>query len=165
MKVLPIRTPLEITAAARLMRGLLEANKVLYSDDLVTIEDYYRGSWFFGENPEVPLEYRPPNGDVLVAYVDGDPAGTVAIYRMDRAHCELKSMFVAPEHRKTGVAATLCNAVTDLAMEQGYQSVRLTTGVRQLSARRLYNRLGFELVAPWDCDPPEGYDYFEKRLS
>lgn len=143
------------------MRGLYEVNKALYSDDLDTIEEYYSGSWFFDDAPEVPAEYRPPLDDVLVAYLDHIPVGTVAIYRMDDSHCELKSMFVAPEHRKAGVASALCEAVIGLAKKQGYRNVRLTTGVRQLPARRLYERLGFKLVTPWDGDPPEGYDYFE----
>ena len=70
-------------------------------------------------------------------------------------------MFVDPAHRRSGVAAALCHAVILLAGRQGYRKVRLTTGLRQQPARRLYERLGFAIVAPWDSDPPEGYDYFE----
>ena len=165
MKVQPVRSPDEVADAASLMRGLVEANKALYSDDLATIEAYYRGSWFFDDEPEVPLTYQPPHGDVLVAYLDGKPAGTVAIYRMDSNCCELKSMFVEPECRKNGVAAALCDAVIELAKAQGYRTVRLTTGVRQTAARRLYERLGFRIVTPWDSNPPKGYDYFELDVS
>jgi len=161
VQVRAVRSSNEIADVAKLMRGLVDANKALYSDDLATIEEYYRGSWFFDEKPKVPSDYRPPHGDVLVAYLEGEAAGTVAIYRMDDEHCELKSMFVAPEYRKNGVAAALCDAVIALAKTQGYQFVRLTTGVRQLAARRLYEKLGFKMVTPWDNDPPEGYSYFE----
>ena len=165
MNVQAVRSSSEKADAAKLMRGLVDANKALYSDDLATIEGYYRGSWFFDEKPEVPLEYRPPHGDVLVAYSDGEPAGTVTIHRMDSDHCELKSMFVTPEHRNNGVAAALCDAVIESEQTQGYRFVRLTTGVRQLAARRLYERLGFGMVTPWDSDPPDGYDYFELNIS
>jgi len=165
VEVRVVRSPREIADAANLMQGLVDANKTLYSDDLNTIEEYYRGSWFFDEEPKVPREYRPPQGDVLVAYLKGEAAGTVAIYRMDNEHCELKSMFVSPEHRKNGVAAALCDAVISLARTQGYRFVRLTTGVRQLAARRLYQKLGFQMVMPWDIDPPEGYDYFQLDIS
>jgi GNAT superfamily N-acetyltransferase len=156
-----VRSPNEIADAAKLMRGLVDANKALYSDDLATIEEYYLGSWFFDEKPNVPCEYRPPRGDVLVAYLEGVAVGAVAIYRMDDVHCELKSMFVASEYRKNGVAAALCDAVITLAKTQSYRFVRLTTGLRQLAARRLYEKLGFMMVTPWVSDPPEGYDYFE----
>jgi putative acetyltransferase len=164
MKVHTVRSSSQVADAAKLMRDLVDANKALYSDDLITIEEYYRGSWFFEKASKVPLEYRPPQGDILVAYLDGEPAGTVAIHRMDDDHCELKSMFVAPHCRRKGVAAALCNAVIELAKTQKYQVVRLTTGVRQLAARRLYERLGFVMVMPWDNNPSEGYDYFELDL-
>lgn len=165
MDIRPARSRIEVGDAAMLMRGLVEANKALYHDDLETIEKYYRGSWFFSDQPDLPEEYRPPRGDVLLAYSGDAPAGTVAIYRMDKDYCELKSMFVSPDHRRKGVAAALCEAVIALARSQGYYTVRLTTGERQPQARRLYHRFGFATVAPWDRNPPEGYDYFELALS
>jgi hypothetical protein len=65
------------------MRGLVDDNKTLYSDDLETIGEYHQGSWFFDHNPEVQLEDRPSQGDLLVAYIEGAAAGMVAICRMD----------------------------------------------------------------------------------
>ena len=165
MKIVKARTRAEVDDAASLARGLYEANKTLYRDDLKTIEDYYRGSWFFDAAPEIPREYSPPAGDVLVAYHRGKPAGTVAVQRMDGDHCELKSMYVATEFRGAGIARALCETVIELARQQGYRVVRLTTGERQLPARRLYQGLGFQIVAPWDADPPEGYDYFELGVA
>jgi GNAT superfamily N-acetyltransferase len=165
MNIRPARSRKEIGDAAALMRGLVDANKALYSDDLDTIEAYYRGAWFFNDYPEIPQEYCPPRGDVLLAYLNDEPAGTVATYRMDNHCCELKSMFVSPDHRRKGVAVALCDAVIGLARSQGYFKVRLTTGVRQPEARKLYQQFGFESVKPWDINPPEGYDYFEVMLS
>ena len=161
MKILKARSRAEVDDAASLMRGLYEANKALYHDDLETIETYYQGSWFFDASPTIPDDYRPPQGDVLVGYLDDRPAGTVAIIRVDAKNCELKSMFVATEFRGAGVARALCEKVIELAKDQGYRTVRLTTGVRQEPARRLYKRLGFKPVKSWDAAPPEGYDYFE----
>ncbi len=165
MDVRATRLESEVSDAAKLMRGLAEANMALYDDDRDTIEEYYRGSWFFSGDPEIPPEYCPPHGDVLLAYLGDIPAGTVAICRLDKARCELKSMFVAPGQRRQGVALALCETVISLARSQGYRAVRLTTGERQKSARRLYGQLGFEVVAPWHPDPPEGYDYYELALS
>jgi GNAT superfamily N-acetyltransferase len=164
LDIRPVRSQNEISDAAGLMRGLVEANKALYHDDLKTIEEYYRGAWFFDDDPEIPDVYCPPQGDVLIAYLHGSPVGTVATYRMNASYCELKSMFVAPTHRKQGVAEALCDAVINFARDQGYAVVRLTTGIRQTAARRLYEKLGFSIVQPWEADPPEGYDYFELPL-
>jgi hypothetical protein len=55
--------------------------------------------------------------------------------------------------------------VIERALSQGYEIIRLTTGVRQTCARRLYEGLGFRIVSPWDTDPPAGYDYFELNTS
>lgn len=165
MDIRKARSQAETDDAARLMRGLYEANKALYHDDLQTIEEYYRGAWFFADVPSIPAEFRPPRGDVLVAYLDGIPAGTVAIQGMDRAHCELKSMFVPAVFRGQGIARALCRTVIGLAGSQGYRVVRLTTGARQGPARHLYEALGFRIVTPWDADPPAGYDYFERPIS
>ncbi len=165
MKILKARSREEVDDAASLMRGLYEANKALYCDDLETIENYYRGSWFFEASPSIPDNYRPPQGDVLVGYLHGRSAGSVAIYIIDTDNCELKSMFVATEFRGAGVARALCEKVIELAKDQGYRTVRLTTGVRQKPARRLYKKFGFKLVKPWDADPPEGYDYFQLQIA
>jgi hypothetical protein len=78
MNIRPARSRKEIGDAAALMRGLVDANKALYSDDLDTIEAYYRGAWFFNDYPEIPQEYCPPRGDVLLAYLNDEPADTVA---------------------------------------------------------------------------------------
>ncbi len=165
MKILEVRSQAEIDEAATLMRGLYEAVRSLNHDDLQRIEEYYRGSWFFDRSPKIPTEYRPPHGDVLIAYLGGRPVGTVAVRRMDRDHCELKSMFVANDCRSKGVASALCKRVIGLAREQGYHTVRLMTGERQVTARRLYERLGFKMVTSWDANPHEAHDYFELGIA
>ncbi len=165
MKIFKVRSDTEIDDAAKLMRGLYKAVKSLNPDDLERIEDYYRGSWFFDSSPEIPTEYRPPQGDVLIAYLSDRPIGTVAVCRMDRDHCELKSMFVEEDFRGSGVAPALCKRVIGLAKEQGYRTVRLMTGDRQAPARRLYERLGFKKVASWETNPHEAHDYFELSIA
>ena len=165
IKVFPVRDNRQTKDAAALMRQLVDANKLLYYDDLETIEEYYRGSWFFSDRPEIPDRFKPPLGEILIAYLDDHACGSVAICRMDEQHCELKSMFVSPEFRRKGVAIALCNAVIKTAIEQGYEIVRLTTGERQPEARSLYAGLGFNPVKPWDENPPEGYDYFAMAVA
>ena len=148
------------------MVGLVESNKRRYCDELEMLEAYYRGSWFFEPNPSVPKEYTPPDGDVLVAYDDAGVAeGTVAICRMDASHCELKSMFVPEPRRGKGIAAALCLEAFGIARNLGYKTMRLTTGEKQPEAQALYRKLGFAVVAPWDDDPPAGFDYFEIDLT
>ncbi|MHA1525275.1 MAG: hypothetical protein ACTSY1_12865 [Alphaproteobacteria bacterium] len=67
MDIVPARSRQQVGEAVILMCRLVEVIKALYADDLATIEDYYRGSWFFDDEPVVPARYCPPNGDILVA--------------------------------------------------------------------------------------------------
>jgi len=165
LDIRPVRKTTEMADSANLMIELVESNKERYNDERQMLDEYYRGSWFFEKSPVVPAQYRPPNGDILVAYLENIPAGTVAISKMDKQICELKSMIVPPEHRRKGIAVALCNEVLVVARELGYSCVRLTTGEKQPEAQTLYKKLGFQLMAPWDENPPAGFSYFEKALE
>ena len=165
MKLVHARTRDEMADAAALMRGLVASNKQRYPDQTRLLEDYYRGSWFLDPAPKIPPEYLPPCGDVIVAYDGQEPLGTVAIYRMDELHCELKSMFVPVAHRGKGVAKELCGEILKTAKDLGFRHVRLTTGEKQPEARCLYKKSGFRIVAPWEENPPDGFDYFEREVN
>ena len=165
MEILEVRSEKQTDDAASLMRSLYEAVRSINSDDTQRVEEYYRGAWFFDSLPKIPAEYRPPRGDTLIAYQSDRPVGTVAIRRMDRDHCELTSMFVTSECRGTGVAQALCKRAIGLAKEQGYHTVRLMTGNRQVPARRLYEKLGFKMVKSWEANPHDAHDYFALRIA
>ena len=165
MKIYSARTEAETAAAAKLMIGLVESNKERYPQQLEMLETYYRDAWFFDPAPKLPEAYQPPRGDVLVAYIDTIPVGTVALGRMDDTYCELRSMFVPPARRGEGIATALCREALDVARGYGYKAVRLTTGEKQPEAQRLYQKLGFSAVAPWDSDPSSILCYFEKALD
>jgi putative acetyltransferase len=165
LEIRPVRNRTEMADSAKLMIGLVESNKERYSDERQVLDEYYRDSWFFERPPVVPSQYKPPSGDILIAYLNKLPAGTVAICRMDNQYCELKSMFVPPEHRGTGIAVALCDQVLIVARKLRYRCIRLTTGEKQPEAQTLYRKLGFQVVVPWDENPPAGFSYFEKALE
>lgn len=165
MRLVHARSDQEMADAAFLMRGLVESNKERYPEQIELLDDYYRGSWFLESTPRIPAEYLPPMGDVIVAYDEQEPIGTVALCRMDEVHCELKSMFVPDAHRGKGVAKRLCDEVLESAKGLGFEFVRLTTGEKQPEASGLYRKLGFQIVEPWEDNPPNGFDYFEIEIS
>ena len=165
MKILEVRSQTETDDAANLMRGLYEAVRSINSDDTQRVDAYYQGAWFFDDVPEIPTEYRPPRGDILIAYQRDKPVGTVAICRMDQYHRELTSMFVTRECRGSGVAQVLCKRAIGLAKEHGYHTVRLMTSKRQVPAMRLYERLGFKLVKSWETNPHDAHHYFELGIA
>ncbi|WP_433433316.1 GNAT family N-acetyltransferase [Nonomuraea sp. CA-141351] len=83
----------------------------------------------------------------LVAVVDRVAVGCGAVQPGDGATGELKRMYVDPRHRGRGVARSLLKALEELAVELGYDRMRLATGVRQPEAVALYESSGYERTA------------------
>ena len=74
-------------------------------------------------------------------------------------------MFVPVEYRGMGVAKALCLEALAAAKELRFRTARLTTGEKQPEARGLYKKLGFQVVSPWEDNPPGSFDYFENELQ
>jgi RimJ/RimL family protein N-acetyltransferase len=64
----------------------------------------------------------------------------------DRAGALLIAMWVAPEHRGSGLADHLVDAVTGWAATEGRPNVRLRVEEHNHRARRCYEHLGFRLT-------------------
>jgi len=85
---------------------------------------------------------------VLLARVDGEPAGYALTCRVPKLDQRLGFLFVDElyvlrEHRRRGVATALMREVQTLAQELGLAGVRLLVRTENAPARRLYQRLGF----------------------
>lgn len=110
---------------------------------------------FDEELATLPGEYAPPRGVILVARVDGDPAGCVALRRLEDDVCEMKRLYVKPEFRGTGIGRALAEAVIADARALGYASMKLDTLASMTEANRLYRSLGFKECAPYRYNPCE----------
>ena len=62
---------------------------------------------------------------------------------VDGEHAELKRCYVVPQHRGTGVAGAILDALVAEATVAGATVLRLETGVHQHAALRFYRRHGF----------------------
>ena len=82
-------------------------------------------------------------GRMLLAVVDGSPAGVAALKPVSAEECELKRMYVRPEHRGLGVAGRLLDRLVSDARSLGYGSMRLETFDFMTTAHALYRRRGF----------------------
>ena len=76
---------------------------------------------------------------------------------------EIKRMYVRPDARSRGVAAALLRALEEAAGAMGYTRLRLDTGPKQVTARRLYRAAGYREIAPYN-DNPFACFWGEKRL-
>ena len=90
-------------------------------------------------------DVQVPRSVFVVAYVDEKPAGCGALkpFSPDMPNiAEVKRMFVEPNMRGRGLSRQILAKLEDVALENGYNTVRLETGKRQPEAIGLYESAG-----------------------
>lgn len=138
-----------------LMRAFIAWHKERHREDMHLIDAYFDAQAFEQELASLPGKYVPPHGQLLLAHLNGAPAGCVALREIDSASCEMKRMFVYPELHGQGVGVALAQAVIKEARALGYRTMRLDTSIRQDEAMGLYQRLGFKTIPPYYELPEE----------
>jgi GNAT superfamily N-acetyltransferase len=150
----PASSPGELQAVRQLCRQYADALGV----DLET-QDLSR------ELAELPGHYAPPLGCQLLAVVDGQPAGCVALKQLAEGICELKRLYVRPEHRSSGLGRSLIERLIQETRGLGYRIMRLDTIPQRMGhAVSLYRTLGFEPIASYWNNVLPGIEYLELRL-
>jgi ribosomal protein S18 acetylase RimI-like enzyme len=100
----------------------------------------------------LPGPYAEPAGAVLLAFVDDEPAGCVALKPVQTeanaaGEAEMKRLWVRPAHQGRGLGRQLAEAALDLARQRGYSAIVLDTLPRTMqSAYALYRAMGFDLM-------------------
>jgi ribosomal protein S18 acetylase RimI-like enzyme len=117
----------------------------------------------------LPGDYAAPGGALLVALVDGQPAGCGAIRALpdvDYANaCEMKRLFVRRAFRGLGLGRVLAQTLMERAVQAGYSTLLLDTLDDMEAARGLYAELGFEEIAPYYFNPLAGAHYLKVDLG
>lgn len=123
---------------------------------------------FDTELSQLPGEYAPPRGALLVATVNGELAGCCALRPLDTADypnaCEMKRLYVRPTFRGLRAGRLLAEAIMDMARVAGYDSILLDTLDDMESARALYQELGFVEIPPYYYNPIAGAHYLKAEL-
>lgn len=78
--------------------------------------------------------------------------------------CEMKRLYCAASSRGLGVGGALVEAVLGVAVELGYEEIRLDTLPSMGGARRLYARWGFVPIEAYHETPLEGTIFLSKVL-
>lgn len=124
---------------------------------------------FEAELAQLPGDYAPPRGSLLLALVEGQVAGCCALRPLDDVDVpnasEMKRLYVRPAFRGRGLGRELAQAILDEALRLGYDSVLLDTLDDMEAARALYEDLGFEEIAPYYHNPLPGAHYLQANLT
>jgi ribosomal protein S18 acetylase RimI-like enzyme len=119
----------------------------------------------------LPGAYALPRGRLLLADVDGQAAGCVALRPLSAEGAqeaagdgegsvgEIKRLWVRPAFRHLGLGRRLVSQVIEAAREAGYRRVLLDTLPQMESARALYQSSGFVPVHPYYDNPLPGVIY------
>ena len=120
---------------------------------------------FEKELAELPGDYAPPDGRLLLALHDERIAGCVALRKIGEGVCEMKRLFVRPEFRGKGIGRSLIEAIIREAKEIGYERMRLDTLPPKMNdAIVLYRSYGFKEIAPYYNNPVPGAKFMELLL-
>jgi putative acetyltransferase len=120
------------------------------------------------ELANLPGDYAPPRGALLLAEVEGVVAGCCALRPLDTSDypnaAEMKRLYVRKAFRGFGLGRHLAEGVLDAAREAGYASVLLDTLDDMEAARALYEELGFQPIEPYYHNPIPGAHYLKADL-
>lgn len=120
---------------------------------------------FDQELATLPGKYAPPSGRLMLAFLNEQLAGCIALRAISNDRCEMKRLFVRPSFRGTGLGRVLVEALINEARTIGYKSMLLDTlPGRMDSAIELYKKIGFEEIAPYYENPVENAKFMELKL-
>jgi ribosomal protein S18 acetylase RimI-like enzyme len=120
---------------------------------------------FESELRDLPGDYAPPGGMLLLAREAGVVIGCVALRPIDGSICEMKRLYVAPSGRGKGVGRALVREIVTAARSLGYRRIRLDTVPSMTAARALYRSFGFRDIDPYRFNPIPGTSFMELDLD
>jgi len=119
---------------------------------------------FDREVAELPGDYAPPGGRILLGLVGEEVAGCVAVRGLNDGACEMKRLYVRPSQRGSGIGRRLVREVIAAARGLCYKRLLLDTLPVMAEAQRLYEYLGFREIEPYYENPVPGARFLELDL-
>jgi len=126
------------------------------------------------ELANLPGEYAPPRGALLVAEEGGQLIGMIGLRALSDVACragarsaeagEMKRLFVRPAARGRGLAKQLIAQLLTNATRLGYDEICLDTLPMMADAQALYAALGFRDIPAYYDSPIAGTRFMALRL-
>ena len=116
----------------------------------------------------LPGEFVPPKARLLLARIDGEPAGCICLRDHGAELCELKRLYVRPGFRGLQIGRQLVERLIEEAHAAGYGRIRLDSHHTMKTAHAVYEAAGFRYVEPPADFPDEFRDlavFMERELT
>ena len=142
VELLEASTPAHFAQARELMVELMTWDSIQVGKlglDAAQVESFYYNL----HELELPGDFGPPTGSLLLAIDAGEAAGCGGFIRSSEEICELKRLYVRGAYRGRQIGAQIVVSLTDHARRAHYRSMRLETVTFMLSAIVLYRSIGF----------------------
>jgi ribosomal protein S18 acetylase RimI-like enzyme len=148
---------LDEPAAAPLLQGLAADYASVYGTAVASAELAMRDA----------AEFLPPDGALLLLEAGDTTIAGGGMVRLDEGIAEIKRMWTAPEHRRSGHARRVLAALERVASARGYTTVRLQTGDRSSAALALYPAAGYRRIPPFGPyrDEPRAVGFAKRLVS
>ena len=119
---------------------------------------------FRSELDSLPGKYAYPSGTILLALVNRETAGCVALRKITQNTCEMKRLYVKDNYRGLGIGKELAERIIKKARLLNYSYLRLDTLPTMAMAQAMYKKLGFYEIEPYVYNPIEGTKFLELKL-
>jgi GNAT superfamily N-acetyltransferase len=141
--------------------------KQLWTDYLTWGND--KMQLLYGVHPHNPAEaveqdikmiakFLPPNGRLILAFVDEKACGIGCLKSINSAIGEIKRMYVDPSFRNVGAGRAILQSLLTAAKEAGYKKVRLDSPKFMTAAHALYRSVGFKDIPVYaEVEIPEAF--------
>lgn len=150
-------SPIEIREAK--LPDDIDYIKQLWTDYLTWGNDTMQ--LLYGVHPHNPIEavqedieniakFLPPNGRLILAFIDNKSCGIGCLKSINDEIGEIKRMYVDPSFRKIGAGRLILQTLINAAKEAGYKKVRLDSPKFMEAAHSLYRSFGFEAISVYD---------------
>jgi putative acetyltransferase len=120
---------------------------------------------FETELANLPGDYEPPQGRLLLAREFDQLLGCIALRPVGPTTCEMKRLFVRPEYRERRLGRVLVEAIIEEARKIGYTHMRLDTIRGKMDrAIALYRSMGFVEIPSYYDTPVDTTTFMELDL-
>ena len=159
IQILNATTEADLNHVRNLMRSFVNWQRERNKEDIDLVNEYFNPIVIEEELALLPGKYAMPDGRLLLAWVEDQPAGCVGLRKIDAQTCEMKRMFVYPEFQGKGVAFAMGQKLIEHARTIGYETMLLDTSFRQTEAQNLYQKIGFRKTSPYYDLPKKVEDW------